>query len=125
MMGSIDAWFYKYIVGIQLDETNPAFSEFTVHPALLEGLNHAEAKIETLKGTVASKWQINEGMLNLEIEVPFNTSATVVIPGKETDKILENNQEITDSDEIKYLGYFNGEHRIRANSGNYRFTLKN
>ncbi len=48
MMGSIDAWFYRYIAGIQLDEKNPAYASFIIKPQLVDSLNSAKSSIETI-----------------------------------------------------------------------------
>ncbi|GAB1452147.1 glycoside hydrolase family 78 protein [Draconibacterium sp.] len=122
MMGSIDAWFYKYIAGIQLDEGNPAFSSFIIKPNLLNGLTKAEGKIVTIRGTVSSSWKKEDGEFTLKIEIPFNTSALVYIPVNENETILENGKLLNDVEGIEYLGYSNGAHQLKVHSGNYSFS---
>jgi alpha-L-rhamnosidase len=124
MMGSIDAWFYKYIAGIQLDESNPAFSSFVIKPNLLEGLTHAEGKNETIRGPVSSKWKIEAGKFTLEVEVPFNTSALVYVPGNQTAELFESGVAAKDADGVEYLGYVNGSHQLKVHSGKYKFNLE-
>ncbi len=121
MMGSIDAWFYKYIAGIQIDETNPAFSSFIICPNLLKGLTHAEAKTETLRGTISAKWKIEADKLIMEVEVPFNTTAKIFIPADENSKITEGNLPVKDSGFFEYNGFSNGYHQLKVNSGKYKF----
>jgi alpha-L-rhamnosidase len=121
MMGSIDAWFYKYIAGIQIDETNPAFSSFIIKPNLLNGLNHAEAKTETIRGTVSTKWKIEPDKLILEVEVPFNTSAKIFVPATENSEITEGNLPVKNSRVIEYQGFSDGYHQLKVNSGSYKF----
>lgn len=125
MMGSIDAWFYKYIAGIQLDENNPAFSSFIIKPHLLDGLNYAEGKTETIRGTVASKWKMENENLKLEVEIPFNTSARVFVPGAEKSEIMEGGNPLVKTDGIEYIGYSQGWHELKVNSGKYCFIVKN
>lgn len=122
MMGSIDAWFYKYIAGIQLDENNPAFSSFIIKPHLLNGLNQAEGKTETVRGTVASKWKTEDGKFTLEVEIPFNTSATVFIPGKENGELFEGKVHAKEAEGVEYLDFTDGMHRLRVFSGKYKFS---
>jgi alpha-L-rhamnosidase len=125
MMGSIDAWFYKYIAGIQIDETKPGFSEFFIKPHFLNGLTHAEGKTETIRGTVSSKWKLEPGKITLEVEVPFNTAATVFIPEIESAKINESGNPLKDVEGIEYIGYSEGTHQVKVYSGKYKFTIKN
>src|SRR5665647_3235437 len=122
MMGSIDAWFYKYIAGIQLDENNPAFSSFQVKPLLLDSLRFGKAQIETMRGRISSEWERNQGLFTLKLEIPFNTSAMVYIPGSVKSKVLESEVPIGKVDGTEYLGFKNGVHILKVHSGNYLFT---
>lgn len=124
MMGSIDAWFYKYIAGIQPKEQNPAFSEFTIKPTILEGLDHAEAGTETIRGKIASKWKIENDKFSLDIEVPFNTSANVFIPGDENGVLREGEKALENVEGVEYIGFVNGMYHLKVNSGKYHFTLE-
>ena len=124
MMGSIDAWFYKYITGIQLEENNPAFTSFIIKPNLLKGLNYAKAHTQTIRGKIAVDWQKQPDKFVLNVEVPFNTSALVYIPGNQEDKLFENKKPVEKEKGVKVLKYVDGAHLLRVNSGRYSFTLE-
>ena len=121
MMGSIDAWFYKYIAGIQLDDKNPAFRLFVIKPQLLDSLGSAKAKVETIRGTISSEWEKSPNMFLLKVDVPFNTSALVHIPANKDWILYEGNVNLTENKNLKYLGYFAGAHLIKIDSGIYHF----
>jgi len=123
MMGSIDAWFYKYIAGIQPDENYPAYFDFKIKPFIPEGLNFANAKIETLRGTIYSGWKKEPGKLILKVEVPFNTSALITIPGEQSDSLSEGGLSLNKSDEVDYTGYSEGSHQVRVHSGKYEIQI--
>ncbi len=122
MMGSIDAWFYKYIAGIQLDENFPAFASFVVKPLVLDSLGSAKADIETIRGTISSAWKRMNGHFSLKVEVPFNTSAMVYIPGKEGDEIKEGGVPVVQAKGVDPLGFKEGASIFRVHSGRYSFT---
>jgi alpha-L-rhamnosidase len=122
MMGSIDAWFYRYIAGIQSDEKNAAFSSFIVKPQLLDSLGSAKSRIETMRGTISSEWKNDNGQFTLKIGVPFNTTAIVYIPTKENKEITEGGIPISQVEGIENLGYKNDAYLIKVHSGNYVFT---
>jgi alpha-L-rhamnosidase len=122
MMGSIDAWFYRHIAGIQPDEKNPAYASFEVKPQILDSLGSAKSRIETMRGTISSEWKNDNGQFTLKIEVPFNTTATVYIPGKENEEITEGKVPISQVKGIENLGYKNDAYLIKVHSGNYVFT---
>ncbi len=122
MMGSIDAWFYKYIAGIQVEKKDPAFTSFLIKPLLLDSLNSAEATIETIKGSIGSSWKIENSRFALHVSVPFNTHATVYIPGDKKDLFLEGGLPLEQNADLKCIGYQEGAYVVRVPSGNYLFT---
>jgi alpha-L-rhamnosidase len=122
MMGSIDAWFYKYLAGIQQEESGTAFSSFRIKPVIQDSLNSAEATVETLRGKIYSKWKLDSEKFSLIVEIPFNTTAVVYVPGSADEKIKESGKPLGESTGTKYQGYDRGYHKIEVNSGNYNFT---
>ena len=124
MMGSIDAWFYKYIAGIQLDENNPAFVSFNVKPLLLDSLRHGKAQIETMRGKVSSEWERHPGLFTLNVEVPFNTTAFVFVPGSKKGEVKEGGLPVKQTEGIEYLDFNGGYHQLKVHSGKYHFTVQ-
>ncbi len=122
MMGSIDAWFYKYIAGIQPDEGSLAFSSFSIKPNLLDGLAYARASTETMRGRIAVDWEKQPDAFSLKVEVPFNTSATVYIPGAKNDRLYENGKTLGKVGGLEYVKYENGAHILKVGPGSYSFT---
>ncbi|WP_394835568.1 glycoside hydrolase family 78 protein [Pendulispora rubella] len=78
--GSVGEWMYATIAGIELDEAHPGYKHFFVRPRPGGGLDSATGKLDTLHGTIASQWNIAEGVFTLNVTVPVNTTATVVVP---------------------------------------------
>ncbi len=124
MMGSIDAWFYKYIAGIRLSEEAPAFKSFVIQPNLLKDLDHASGGTETIRGKVSSSWKTENGNFSLNVEIPFNTTADVFVPAAEKSAIFEGNQPAEKVKGIQSLGFENGFHHFRVGSGRYGFSCK-
>lgn len=83
MFGSVEEYFYKYLAGIRAptDEGIAAGYE-TIHikPYIPENLNHAEASIETVRGTVSSSWERDGRNIHLTVTIPANTTGKVSIP---------------------------------------------
>jgi len=123
MMGSIDAWFYKYIAGIQLNESYPAFKTFTIKPILVDSLGSGKGELMTLRGKVGSEWRRSPGLFTLKVQVPFNTSAVVYLPGSDGDVLTENEVSLKTEKGIEYLGFSEGRHQIRVHSGVYNFKV--
>jgi len=124
MMGSIDAWFYRYIGGIQLDEKNPAYASFIVKPELLDSLNSEKSLIETIRGMISSEWKRQPGLFTLNVSVPFNTSAEIYIPGKKDGELTESGLPVSQLKGATYKGFKDGCFIVHVPSGNYEFKLK-
>ncbi|MDN3657458.1 family 78 glycoside hydrolase catalytic domain [Ferruginibacter paludis] len=121
MMGSIDAWFYQYIGGIQPDENSSAFASFIVKPMLLDSLTTATSKIETMRGTISSEWKRQPGLFTLKVQVPFNTSATIYIPGDTGGVLTENGLTVKQLKGASDKGFHDGYHIVSVPSGAYVF----
>jgi alpha-L-rhamnosidase len=121
MMGSVDSWFYRYVLGIKPDIKGPGFEKFTIHPNIINELNYAEGEYNSVKGVIKSSWKKESGSINLNITVPGNSTATVFIPTKKMNSITESGQRIGRMKEIKFLYSEEGYAVYEVNSGTYKF----
>jgi len=80
--GAIGEWLYTYIAGIKIDEKNPGYKHFYLEPHPGGGLTHAAAEHQTMYGKIKSAWKIDGENFMYEVEIPANTTATVILPGK-------------------------------------------
>jgi alpha-L-rhamnosidase len=78
--GSIDAWFYKNFGGIAIDIFSSGFRKIKMRPVLAGDLAYASAMVDTVRGTVSSRWERSATKLLYTITIPGNTEATVSIP---------------------------------------------
>jgi len=82
MFGDVSAWFYKNIGGIQPDPDHPGFKHFFVRPWLAPDLEWVKVSHETMYGKIKSEWARRNGLVRLNVSVPVNSTATVVLDGK-------------------------------------------
>ena len=80
--GSIADWVYGVACGIQTVEDKPGFEEIVIAPQPTNKLDYLSASIDTVRGTVSSKWCKTEGGFRYEITTP--SRARIIIDGKET-----------------------------------------
>ncbi|QPC84160.1 glycoside hydrolase family 78 protein [Phototrophicus methaneseepsis] len=78
--GAIGAWLYNTVAGLEVDTSQPGYKHFLVQPKPGGGLNDAKATLKTLYGEVTSQWQFAGGTFKLNVTIPPNTSATVILP---------------------------------------------
>ena len=115
MFGSVVAWFYNSLAGIKPDEANPGMQHFYIEPKPIPDMEYCNASYNTLYGKVYSGWAIDKnGNLNIKIDIPVNTSATICFPEWESGTILKQGVAITENTPSS---------RISLSSGSYSFTI--
>lgn len=87
MLGSVDAWFYRVLAGIQSDEDQPGFAGITVAPHTPDGVGRVLATVQTLRGQIQSRWVREPQGLSLSVVVPVNSDATVHVPARPGDRV--------------------------------------
>jgi len=90
--GSIGAWMYVTIAGIDLDPLQPGYRHSILRPQPGGGLTHAEGKLQTPYGELVSKWSIEGGTFRWTVVVPPNATATAYLPVPETRVITLNDR---------------------------------
>lgn len=77
--GTIVQFMYEYIGGIKPAE--PGFKVANIAPMPSMRFRYFNSAITTVSGKYVSNWKIAEdGMLTVEVEVPFNGAANVTLP---------------------------------------------
>jgi len=79
--GAIGKWLYQVVAGIGIDPEQPGYKHILIHPRPGGGLTHARATHESMYGTIVSGWEWSEESLTMEVTIPVNTSASILIPG--------------------------------------------
>ncbi|HDR7242911.1 TPA: family 78 glycoside hydrolase catalytic domain [Bacillus mobilis] len=77
--GSIVEWIYRYIVGLEVDETKPAYKHFYIQPHFDSNIEWVKVKREIAYGEIKIEWRVENEQVFLQISVPANTSATLQI----------------------------------------------
>ena len=95
--GSIGAWLYNTVAGIEIDPTQPGYKHIILRPQLGGGLSHARGKLKTLYGELVSEWKLENGEFQWKVVVPANTSATLYLPLDGAQKISLNGETISES----------------------------
>jgi alpha-L-rhamnosidase len=86
MYGAVGVCFYKYIAGIQIDETNPGFKNIFFRPNVPPQMMRAQASVETLRGLVGCSWKKDDSdKFEMNVTVPFNCTGEVSVPVKGLD----------------------------------------
>jgi alpha-L-rhamnosidase len=120
--GAIGDWMYRVVAGIDTDPSGPGYKRISIKPHPGKGLTDVKAGLQTLYGTVAAHWSVQDNRLVLEIEVPVNTIATIYIPAESAEAVTENNTALSLVKEIQVKGREGNYIVVEAGSGKYRFA---
>lgn len=121
--GAIGDWLYRVAAGLQ--EASPGFREIVVKPHLGGGFTHIEAELMTPYGKAVSAWKIENSQLMMNVTIPANSAATIYIPAKSADHIMEGGKVLSAIKEITVTGKEEGYVVVKLGSGDYVFVINN
>jgi alpha-L-rhamnosidase len=78
-LGAVADWMHRVVGG--LAPAAPGYRRMTIQPRPGDGLTHASARHITPYGLAECAWKIHDGVIDVQVTVPPNTTASVVLPG--------------------------------------------
>lgn len=109
--GGIDAALYRVFCGITAKE--PAYRKFGIAPCLPEDMNFCGCTLGTASGDIRIKIERLYGGLEMDIEIPPNTKATLTVPEYEKyrDCNMWDGERLIEKNECMELG--SGHYQLR------------
>ena len=120
--GAIGDWMYRVMAGLQIDESMPGYKHILVQPQPGGGFTSVKASHETMYGPASSAWTLNDGRFELTVEVPPNTSATVILPKAQLASVTEGGQVLAKGNGITDSRQDGDSVAVDVGSGQYRFA---
>jgi alpha-L-rhamnosidase len=115
--GAIGKWLYETIAGIGINPEKPGYRDIIIHPRPGGGLTQAEASHESPFGKISSAWKMLNNEFTLDITLPPNATASVVIPGNAKEPRLDG-ATLTENELIRVKG--SEDAILKIGSGNYQ-----
>ncbi len=115
MFGSVGAWFYEALAGIQMDPAHPGFAKLVIRPQMVRDLRWASATTETLRGTLSSSWSRTDESLRLDVVIPVGSTAEVHVPKLTGGKLISDTPAARET---------NSAYVVAVGSGRYTFEVK-
>jgi len=130
MLGSVDAWFYKTLVGIT--SLKPAWKKVRIKPYIPDDMDYASGSITTILGIVYSSWEKLNNKIKMTIKVPIGCTADVWIPIKEKNVLIKESNDIiwkperkTEStNQVMFLNLEENHVIFKVGSGYYEFLIE-
>ncbi len=119
-LGSCGEYLFGGIGGIK--PASPGYKTIQIKPIIRSGLTWAKTSYDSINGKIATAWKRDGQRLTLEVVVPANTTATVFIPAKSAENIMESGKVVARVKGVKFLRMENGAAVFEVGSGNYKFA---
>jgi len=117
MLGHLMEWFYAGLAGIKQADNSVAYNKIEIKPQPVGDVTATKATYHSPYGEIVSDWKKNGDTIELNVEIPANTTATIYIP-------VRSNQPVTMSGGLIAAKYIDGKAVIKIGSGKYHFKTK-
>jgi alpha-L-rhamnosidase len=119
--GAVGAWMYEVMAGINVDANDPGYKHVIIKPQPGGGFSAVSASHESPYGRVATAWDLHAGIMQLRVEVPANTRATVELPGAKLAEVRESGRPLAQAQGITNAEEQEASVILEAGSGRYNF----
>ena len=117
--GSVVAWVYRSVAGIDTTPSAPGYREIVIRPRLDSRVTKARGEYESVYGKIVSDWQNGDGSgpFSLEVTIPANTTAKILLP------LAGKGQVTQDEREVKFSKQ-SDSYLVEVGSGSYKFVVR-
>lgn len=117
------AWYVDGIGGIRRGKPGLGFNDFVIRPPRRgeTGITWAKTSYDSPCGTIFTYWKDEKDQYTLEVVVPPNTTATILVPCENKSLVSESSGKTLSCEENRE----EKKVQYRVESGTYRFTVKN
>jgi alpha-L-rhamnosidase len=128
-IGSVGEWFYRSILGINLDPKIPGYKHCVIHPKFGKGqysLHWVKGNYDSIYGKIQVEWFKDDDTFILDVSIPVNTEATIFIPVNDDQRfkdIMESGLPVSNSDIIKMIKIEQNRAILKIQSGTYHFEV--
>jgi alpha-L-rhamnosidase len=120
-MGTVDDWLFSGVAGISA--TSPGFRTVAIDPSPAGGLTHASGYETTPLGRVSSAWARSGTSLDLTVQVPVGSQASVCVPAATAKSVTESGVPVGHARgvTVTVTGMQGSCLQVRVGSGTYQF----
>jgi alpha-L-rhamnosidase len=119
--GAVYQWMVENIGGIR--SSAPAYKEILIAPQPDPQLKSAAVSYRSIRGLIATDWQVKDGQLLCNVTVPANTTAQVALPAKSASDITESGRPLDQAPGVQLLRQEGPNVMLSIGSGRYAFAI--
>ena len=124
LVGDLVIWLYEDIAGIKSDPDRPGFKHIIMRPQPTGDLKWARATHRSPYGLISSEWKKAGESFSWDVMVPANTTATIYVPAKAAESVLESGKPVARSRGLTFVKMEKGAAVFEAASGRYHFATQ-
>lgn len=123
MLGHLMEWFYSGLGGIGQAPGSVGYKAIEINPQPVGDLRFVSTSYECPYGLIRSDWKKSPNRFTLDVQIPVNTNATILLPATAASKIREGDRDLKGRKDVILLGFANGRARVNVGSGHYQFAV--
>lgn len=85
--GAVGDWMYRRVMGIDTSGVKPGYRHILICPHIGGGLKYVSGSYDSVRGRIAVRWEVTEVNVRLDIEIPVNAEASVIL--YDTERVIE------------------------------------
>ncbi len=120
VFGAVDEWFFRSMLGI--DWAEPGFTRLRLRPQIHNDLNYARGSCPTVRGQVHAGWEIANGNVAYNVQIPANLTADVYLPVTDANDLSDQGKDIAEAEGVRVVGVEDGWLHLEVESGKYTFV---
>jgi alpha-L-rhamnosidase len=117
--GSVGDWLYRYVGGLNPDPSHPGYGHARIWPRPGGTIDHARVWHASPRGRWEVDWRLEEKHLRIDIVVPANATADLVLPSSPVDVRYDGGSS-TPPPEAEVRAHSHGT-KVTVGSGRYEF----
>jgi alpha-L-rhamnosidase len=118
--GAVYQWMVENIGGIRTN--GPAYKQIVIAPQPGGKLTWAKVGYDSVRGRIESHWKLDGGKLLMDVAIPANTTATVLVPAAQAADITEGGRPLDQAEGVKFVRMEDGRAVLAIGSGSYQFA---
>ncbi len=104
-----------------IEPLEPSFKKIRIKPQP-DGLKKVSIRMPTIRGTVLLKWMKQNGRFTMQVTIPANSTAQILLPAASAESIREGGKNIGEVKDIKFIGNKEKYFIYEIPAGSFEFT---
>jgi alpha-L-rhamnosidase len=122
--GAIGDWMYRVMAGLDTYDDGVGYKHSMIKPHIGGGFTSAAASLITYYGTFSNKWKVEKERIQMDVEIPVNTTSSVFMPAANADDVTEGGKPLSQVSGIRVTGSADGYVIMQLGSGTWHFEAR-